>query len=1060
MITPYSNTISVTTEKFPFEFTINTANTSTGSTAADQFKLPLVSSLTLNAVVDWGDGSSDTITVFNQAETTHTYASSGTYTVSITGDLSGWQFNNTGDRLKMLNVASWDALNISVGDGFWGCTNLTATATDAPTITSNNLTSYFRDCANFNGNLGNWDISNVTSIFRMFQGASIFNNGGFDSIKNWVTTNITDMRDLFVVSAFNQPIGNWNLSSCTLMSGVFDRASAFNQDIGSWNTSSVTNMSLMFRNANAFNQDIGSWDVSSVTNMSSMFNSATAFNQNIGSWDVSSVTTMSSMFFGATAFNQDIGSWDTGSVTNMTSMFRNANAFNQNIGSWDVSAVTNMTSMFNGATAFNNGGSSDINNWDTSAVTTMGNMFQSATAFNQNIGSWNTSAVTNMQGMFQSATAFNQDIGSWDVSNVSNFTAFMNNKTAANYSAANLDSIYNGWSLLTVNPNLSISFGSIKYSTAGTIGKNRLLNSPNNWILTDGGQLAPFEFTVKTDNAGVSSSTEFRMPLTTSTNLGFTVNWGDGVVETITDHTLAVHDYGVAGTYTISVTGSILGWQFNNGGDKLKMLNVLQWSGLNISVDSGFYGCTNLTCSATDAPLITTTSLYRYFSTCTNFNGAIGNWDISNVISLQEMFVFASAFNQDIGLWNTQNVTNMAELFFGASLFNQDIGSWNVSNVVSMQSLFRNATSFNGNIANWDVSSVTNMGRMFGFANAFNQDIGSWNVSNLTNFALFMAGKTAANYDAANLDSIYNNWSLLTLNPNISIDFGSIDYTEAGQEGKNILTNTPNNWVIVDGSQSPALLLDTYSGAAAAYSLRLLRSDYIGDAIRVRRASDNTEQDIGFVSNELDTSALTTFCSGTDGFVKTWYDQSGNGHNFAQTTASLQPQIVSGGTYLQAINMDNTDDYMVAVSNYTAQIQQSIFTVFQRGGTSSGQFPLLASNNLNDCGIFSVQASLFYNPNRRQGSVANINYPSSIALYSFFKTNDGNATDVLFAFVNSVSSGSKSGTLTGNAITLNYLNRSVTPDDKKIKEIIIYTSDESTNRTNIETNINDFYSIY
>jgi hypothetical protein len=92
MITPYSNTISVTTEKFPFEFTINTANTSTGSTASDQFKLPLVSSLPLNAVVDWGDGSSDTITVWNQAETTHTYASSGTYTVSITGDLSGWMF--------------------------------------------------------------------------------------------------------------------------------------------------------------------------------------------------------------------------------------------------------------------------------------------------------------------------------------------------------------------------------------------------------------------------------------------------------------------------------------------------------------------------------------------------------------------------------------------------------------------------------------------------------------------------------------------------------------------------------------------------------------------------------------------------------------------------------------------------------------------------------------------------------------------------------------------------------------------------------------------------------
>jgi hypothetical protein len=91
-------------------------------------------------------------------------------------------------------------------------------------------------------------------------------------------------------------------------------------------------------------------------------------------------------------------------------------------------------------------------------------------------------------------------------------------------------------------------------------------------------------------------------------------------------------------------------------------------------------------------------------------------------------------------------------------------------------------------------------------------------------------------------------------------------------------------------------LLDTYTGAAAAYSLRLLRSAYTGDAIRVRRASDNTEQDIGFVSNELDISALTTFCSGTNGFVKTWYDQSGNGYDATQTTDASQPQIVSSGS--------------------------------------------------------------------------------------------------------------------------------------------------------------------
>ena len=94
------------------------------------------------------------------------------------------------------------------------------------------------------------------------------------------------------------------------------------------------------------------------------------------------------------------------------------------------------------------------------------------------------------------------------------------------------------------------------------------------------------------------------------------------------------------------------------------------------------------------------------------------------------------------------------------------------------------------------------------------------------------------------------------------------------------------------------LLLDLYPSASVAYSLRKLRTAYSGNCIRVRR-TDLTEQDIAFNSSgQLDTVALLAFV-GTgaldNGFVTTWYDQSGNARNATNATALNQPNIVSAG---------------------------------------------------------------------------------------------------------------------------------------------------------------------
>jgi surface protein len=259
-----------------------------------------------------------------------------------------------------------------------------------------------------------------------------------------------------------------------------------------------------------------------------------------------------------------------------------------------------------------------------------------------------------------------------------------------------------------------------------------------------------FAFTAKTDNTGVSTSTQFQLPLTTSTGLNILVDWGDATTSTITSHldVNAKHTYASAGTYSISITGTLPGFQFNNAGDKLKILNISSWGVLDITTNRAFWGCTNLTCSATDAPTITTTDLSFTFISCTNFNGNIGNWDTSGVNSMEGMFSSAAAFNQNIGTWDT--------------------------------------------------SAVTNMFRMFRAASAFNQDISAWDVSQVSIFGGFMANKTFSNYDAANLDAIYNTWSLLSLQYGVTIDFGTIKYTAAGQIGKDDLIFN-YAWTVNDG---------------------------------------------------------------------------------------------------------------------------------------------------------------------------------------------------------------------------------------------------------------------
>ena len=264
-------------------------------------------------------------------------------------------------------------------------------------------------------------------------------------------------------------------------------------------------------------------------------------------------------------------------------------------------------------------------------------------------------------------------------------------------------------------------------------------------------------------------------------------------------------------------------------------------------------------------------------------------------------------------------------------------------------------------------------------------------------------------------------------------------------------------------------LLDTYSGAAAAYSLRQLSSSYSGNAVRVRRASDNTEQDIGFANNELDTTSLETFCSGTNGFVTTWYDQSGNGVNLTQSTASDQSQIVSSGSAILEGGKPcldyNIDEYSSSyeMSDDSSFLISMVFRVDVQKD-SNPRYLGLVSSTINLQVGHNGDSKYFI----RKDSVTNTSDNAYTTTGSRNLLSWGASSDSLYFGLNGSNVGfTGTGAPTAdsnrnNGITLfkGYTTSSFYAQEGNIQELIIYEADESTNRTGIETNINTHYSIY
>jgi len=285
-----------------------------------------------NVFIDWGDGSAiETVTATGTV--THSYSNSAIrYLVKIYPANSDHEFGSDCriskdyDENKVTQlVAMGDIKYNGFGDGI-----SVGLFQEARSMVGDHLKS-------------SADLRNASSMFRSLRDANDWVDG---NISNWDVSQITNMRELFRNDAlFNADIGKWDVGSVTNMRNTFRVASDFNQDIGDWDFSSVTDVAAMFVAAYDFNQDIGDWDTSSVQTARRWFENAFAFDQDIGSWDLSDIWELENMFKNSSSFDQDISAWGSngsgmgmtrpgGTSMNFINMMENAGMGTVNYSKW------------------------------------------------------------------------------------------------------------------------------------------------------------------------------------------------------------------------------------------------------------------------------------------------------------------------------------------------------------------------------------------------------------------------------------------------------------------------------------------------------------------------------------------------------------------------------------------------------------------------------------------------------------------------------------------------------------------------------------------------------
>jgi len=517
--------------------------------------------------------------------------------------------------IKVGKMRLIDALSIndenSLNGYFQNCVNLQVwneNENENYQILSNvvtNLSNCFNGCAYFNGNISNWNVSNVTNMFNMFNSCTKFDG----NISNWNTSLVTDMNQIFYdCSVFNQDISNWKTHNVTNMSSMFTNCINFNQNISDWDTSNVTNMSWMFDNCQQFNQNLN-WDTSKVVNMDSMFTSCYYFNGDISNWDTSNVINMKNMFNNCFTFNQDISNWDTSSVTNMNNILSECTSFNQNIGKWDLTNVTDITNM-------------------------LYNTYFSVAIMDAILLGWSEYTLN-------------------DISYSYNRTSYSRTYVGNNlgYSETTLDTLSyeqsNDCVLLVYN---NENNNNISITLPVNITENVTVYINANYYLG-------FNHTVNNNSINIAQY------ITNVFIVGDNITWlrpDDEISRT------SLTDIKECGSLVFDENNTNYGYfeEFPNlywsSIDALNLTNIGNLSRC-------FYNCTSFNGNISNWDVSNVTTMSNMFYNCILFNQPL-DWDVSNVTTMSNMFYNCILFDQDISNWDISLVENFENFCYGVTI--------------------------------------------------------------------------------------------------------------------------------------------------------------------------------------------------------------------------------------------------------------------------------------------------------------------------------------------------------------------------------------------------------